>query len=245
MDASDAPPAGTARGSVLDGQLDSELQLHLELETDRLVRAGAGRTEARTAALRSFGGVERVREECRDARRVAWADALARNVRAAVRMVRRQPGYALAVIGTLGLGIGANTAMFSLVNGVLLKPLPYADAERLVLVRQSAPLVGQDEVGVSIRELYDYREAPDRLQRAGGVPPDVVRPHRTRRSRPRRHRCRVGQLLQRARHPADARPIVRSRRRRPWRPGGADPQPLVLAITLRRRSRTSSAACSR
>ncbi len=146
-------------GDVLDGQLDSELQLHLELETDRLVRAGAGHTEARTAALRSFGGVERVREECRDARRVAWADALTRNVRAAVRMVKRQPGYALAVIGTLGLGIGANTAMFSLVNGVLLKPLPYTDAERLVLVHQSAPLVGQDEVGVSIRELYDYREA--------------------------------------------------------------------------------------
>ena len=78
--------------------------------------------------------------------------------RGACACVRRQPGYALAVIGTLGLGIGANTAMFSVINGVLLKPLPYADGERLVLVRQSAPLAGQDEVGVSIRELYDYRE---------------------------------------------------------------------------------------
>ena len=81
-----------------------------------------------------------------------------RNLRGATRMIRRQPGYALAVIGTLGLGIGATTAMFSIVHGVLLKPLPYAEGDRLVLVRQSAPLAGQDEVGVSIRELYDYRE---------------------------------------------------------------------------------------
>jgi len=145
-------------GPVLDGQLDRELQLHLELETDRLVRAGMSAPEARTAALRAFGGVERVREECRDTRGVSWADTLRRNLRGATRLIRRQPGYALAVIGTLGLGIGATTAMFSIVHGVLLKPLPYADGERLVLVRQSAPLAGQDEVGVSIRELYDYRE---------------------------------------------------------------------------------------
>src|SRR5215211_1880576 len=145
-------------GQGLDGQLDRELQLHLELETDRYVRQGMSPAEARTLALRAFGGVERVREECRDARGVSWADAVMRNLRSAMRMIRRQPGYAVAVIGTLGLGIGATTAMFSIVHGVLLKPLPYAEGDRLVLIRQSAPLAGQDEVGVSIRELYDYRE---------------------------------------------------------------------------------------
>src|SRR5215218_3351312 len=145
-------------GQGLDGQLDRELQLHLELETDRYVRQGMSPAEARTLALRAFGGVERVREECRDARGVSWADAVMRNLRGATRMIRRQPGYAVAVIGTLGLGIGATTAMFSIVHGVLLKPLPYAEGDRLVLIRQSAPLAGQDEVGVSIRELYDYRE---------------------------------------------------------------------------------------
>ena len=145
-------------GQGLDGQLDRELQLHLELETDRYVRQGMSPAEARTAALRAFGGVERVREECRDARGVSWADAVTRNLRGAARMIRRQPGYAVAVIGTLGLGIGATTAMFSIVHGVLLKPLPYAEGGRLVLIRQSATLAGQDEVGVSIRELYDYRE---------------------------------------------------------------------------------------
>ena len=70
-------------GQGLDGQLDRELQLHLELETDRYVRQGMSPAEARTAALRAFGGVERVREECRDARGVSWADALTRNLRGA------------------------------------------------------------------------------------------------------------------------------------------------------------------
>ena len=121
-------------------------------------RQGLPPDAARTAALRAFGGVERVREECRDARKTSWAETTTRNARYALRLLRRQPGYALAVIATLGLGIGANSAIFSVINGVLLKPLPYAESERLVLVRQSAPLAGQDRVPVSIRELYDYRD---------------------------------------------------------------------------------------
>ena len=146
------------RGSELDGQLDHELQFHLDLEAAKYARQGLPPDAARTAALRAFGGVERVREECRDARKTSWAETTVRNARYALRLLRRQPGYAIAVIATLGLGIGANSAIFSVINGVLLKPLPYAESERLVLVRQSAPLAGQDQVPVSIRELYDYRE---------------------------------------------------------------------------------------
>ena len=146
------------RGNELDGQLDHELQFHLDLEAAKYARQGLPPDAARTAALRAFGGVERVREECRDARKTSWAETTTRNARYALRLLRRQPGYALAVIATLGLGIGANSAIFSVINGVLLKPLPYAESERLVLVRQSAPLAGQDQVPVSIRELYDYRD---------------------------------------------------------------------------------------
>jgi putative ABC transport system permease protein len=145
-------------GSALDGQLDQELQFHLDLETRRRIEQGASPEAARTAALRTFGGVERVREECRDARRTSWAETIARNTRYAVRTLLRQPGYLLAVVVTLGLGIGANTAIFSVVNGVLLKPLPYPDSDRLVLIEEAAPRAGQDSVGISIRELYDYRE---------------------------------------------------------------------------------------
>jgi putative ABC transport system permease protein len=76
----------------------------------------------------------------------------------AMRQLLRYPGFAAAAILTLGLGIGANTAIFSVVSGVLLKPLPYAHGDRLVLIRQSAPLAGRPDAGVSIKELYDYRE---------------------------------------------------------------------------------------
>jgi putative ABC transport system permease protein len=145
------------RRSTLDAQLDSELQFHLDLEAAENARRGLSPGDARTTALRSFGGVERVREECRDARRVSWADTLSRNTRYAIRVLCRQPGYTIAVVCTLGLGIGANTAIFSVINGVLLKPLPYASGDRLVLIGQSAPLAGQDDVPVSIAELQDYR----------------------------------------------------------------------------------------
>ena len=145
-------------GTRLDRQMDQELQFHLDLETNRLVQQGVTPDEAHTRALRTFGGVEKVREECREARRTSWAETLGRNTRYAWRALRRQPGYVAAVIVTLGLGIGANTAMFSVIDGVLLKPLPYPGSDRLVLIKEASPLAGQDEVGVSIRELYDYRE---------------------------------------------------------------------------------------
>jgi predicted permease len=145
-------------GGALDRQMDQELRFHLDLETNRLEQQGLTPEEARTRAVRVFGGVEKVREECRDARRTSWVETLVRNSRYAWRALRRQPGYVTAVVVTLGLGIGANTAMFSVIDGVLLKPLPYPGSDRLVLIQESAPLAGQDSVGVSIRELYDYRE---------------------------------------------------------------------------------------
>jgi putative ABC transport system permease protein len=85
-------------------------------------------------------------------------DELSKDLRFAVRTLVKSPGFALVTILTLGLGIGANTAIFSLISGVLLKPLPYANADRLVLLRQSAPQAGRANTGVSVKELYEYRE---------------------------------------------------------------------------------------
>jgi predicted permease len=85
-------------------------------------------------------------------------DALIQDARFAVRTLVKNRGFTLSAILTLGLGIGANTAIFSVVHGVLLKPLPYTDGERLVLIRQSAPLVGRADVGVSIKEYFTYRD---------------------------------------------------------------------------------------
>jgi len=85
-------------------------------------------------------------------------DQLWNDVRFGVRTLIKNRGFALLAIVTLGLGIGANTAIFSVIYGVLLKPLPYADSDRLVLVRQSAPLIGRADVGVSIKEYFTYRD---------------------------------------------------------------------------------------
>ena len=85
-------------------------------------------------------------------------ERLAQDVRFAARSLLKSPGFAVATVVTLALGIGANTAIFSLINGVLLKPLPYRDGERLVLLTQSAPQADVENLAFSIQEVYDYRD---------------------------------------------------------------------------------------
>jgi putative ABC transport system permease protein len=89
---------------------------------------------------------------------MSWFDELLQDVRYGARTLVKRPGYAALAVLTLGLGIGANTAIFSVINGVLLKPLPYEHGDRLAIVRQSAPLTGQAQMGVAVAEYYDYRE---------------------------------------------------------------------------------------
>src|SRR5688572_31493283 len=96
-------------------------------------------------------------EHPRGTRAARWLEELVADLRCGARTLARNPGFAVLAVLTLGLGIGANTATFSVLNGVLLKPLPYDNGDRLVLIRHSAPLANQQNVGVSIRELYDYR----------------------------------------------------------------------------------------
>jgi len=146
------------QGAQHDARIDTELQFHLDLEAARLVEQGVAPDEARRRARTRFGGVDRASEECRDQRGLVWLDRTIRTVRFAARTLRRQPGFALVAILVLGLGIGANTAMFSVIYGVLLKPLPYVEGDRLVLLQESAPGAGQDSIGISIAELYDYRK---------------------------------------------------------------------------------------
>ena len=93
--------------------------------------------------------MERHKEETRAARGVSWLETLIADLRYGARALVKRPGYAALAIFTLGLGIGANTAIFSVINGVLLKPLPYEHGDRLVVVRQSAPLAGQRQTGVT------------------------------------------------------------------------------------------------
>jgi putative ABC transport system permease protein len=149
------------RGGELDRELHAEVRFHIEMETEKNVALGMSPDEARRKALRSFGPMEKHKEDVREARGVSWFENLAADLRYGARALVKHPGYALLAVLTLGLGIGANTAIFSVINGVLLKPLPYEHGERLVIVQQSRPLQGQPNVGVAIAEYFDYRERAD------------------------------------------------------------------------------------
>ena len=122
------------RREEMEQELSEELQDHLERKTREFVAAGLTPAEARRQATREFGGVEQSKENCRDARRVNFIEDLIHDLRFGFRMFRNSAGFALVAIFTLALGVGANTAIFSVVNGVLLRPLPFPKQDQLMML---------------------------------------------------------------------------------------------------------------
>jgi len=118
----------------MEEQLEKELRFHLEQHTAELVARGVEPAEARRQARLAIGGPEQVKEDCRDARGTRWLEDLVQDARYALRMLRRNAGFTTVALLTIALGIGATTVMFTLVNGVLLKPLPFPEPNRLVAV---------------------------------------------------------------------------------------------------------------
>ena len=117
-----------------EASLERELSFHIEERVAGMVRSGVGEEEARRLVRLEFGAAEQVKDECRDVRTARWAETFVQDVRYAWRNLRRNPGFAAVSIATLALGIGGLTAMFSAFDTILIRPLPYADPDRLVMV---------------------------------------------------------------------------------------------------------------
>ncbi|HVT57128.1 MAG TPA: ABC transporter permease [Thermoanaerobaculia bacterium] len=142
------------RRKVVEAELDEELRFHYERQVEKNLRSGLTREEAVRQARLQIGGLDQVKEACREARGVGWAETLQRDLRYALRMLRRDPRFTSIAVLTLALGIGSTTATFSVIDAVLLRPLPYKDASRLVLA-------------------WETKE-PDRSEHGTVTPPDFL-----------------------------------------------------------------------
>jgi predicted permease len=143
------------RGSAVDREIEEELESHLNMRADEYQGAGLSAADARSRARRQFGNAMRMKEEVREADLLGWLDTTRRDLLYGLRMLRRSPAFTAIAIGTLALGIGANTAIFSVVNAVLLEPLPLKEPDRLVWAWGQVP--GGDRAAIAPADVLDYR----------------------------------------------------------------------------------------
>src|SRR5258707_12277933 len=154
-----------------DDDPHDELSFHMAMQTQANLQSGLSGPKAERRARLTLGGVEQTQARSRDVRPLRWAHTFIQDVRYALRSLRRAPGFTTIALLTLALGIGANTAMFSVVNGVLLRPLPYAKANRLVRVYQANPKQGPRQARIS---LPDFEDWPQARAFAGMAPYDAL-----------------------------------------------------------------------
>jgi putative ABC transport system permease protein len=163
---------GTLRRNPRDRELEDELRLHLELAGEDMRRRGGASADARRAALLQAGGTAQAMEALRDQRGLPWLDDLARDGGYGLRSLRRSPGFASVALLTLALGIGANTAMFSIVNGVVLQPLAYPESDRLMYLNTRLSIY--PDLGLSPPEYLEFREFNRSFATIGAFAPGEV-----------------------------------------------------------------------
>jgi putative ABC transport system permease protein len=147
-----------AHHTRLESDMDAELRFHMETYAEDLQRQGAAREEALRRARIEFGGVERAKEECREARGVSFLETLLRDLRYGVRALAKSPGFTAIAVVTLALGIGANTAIFNVVNATLWQPLPIREGSRLVVIWISNLEHGWSRIGPAGQDYLDWKE---------------------------------------------------------------------------------------
>jgi predicted permease len=173
------------RRNRVEQELDDELQFHLEALTDQHLRAGMDADAARQAALRAMQGIELRKEQGRDTRRVQAIDHLAQDLRYALRGMRRHPAFSAMAVLTLALGIGATTAILGVINAVLLRPLPFPDPDRLIVINATTPARGVLRDTTSFPDFLDWKNQSrsftdiaawriDEFNLTGDAPPERV-----------------------------------------------------------------------
>jgi predicted permease len=145
------------RRKAVERELHEELQFHLEQQTRQYIQAGLTPQEAGRQIRLNFGGLEQVKEQCRDARGLHVVDETVRNLRYAGRTLIKRPAFAIVAIVTLALGIGANSAVFSAINAILLRPLPFPEGDRLMLLEQYEPKTANPANFVAPARLDDWQ----------------------------------------------------------------------------------------
>lgn len=156
------------RPGQLDREAAEELSHHVELLVAQKAAAGLDEREARRQAAVEVGSVRSAREEIAEGRTRFALDQLAREVKYAARVLRRSPGVTLLSIVTLGAGIGVSTLLFALINGIVLRPLPFPDPDRLVRIFDTNPKAGIERTGVASGNLHDWRRRAEAFDGIAG-----------------------------------------------------------------------------
>ncbi len=161
--------ANVFRRSQLESEVDEELRFHLEMQIEQYVKSGMSERDARRVALIEFGGVDRTVEDCRDVLGLRLMHDFIQDIRYAVRVLVRSPGFTIVAVLTLALGIGANTAVFSVVNALLLQPLPFENPDRIVMLWEENPDHGVEQEQVAWADFLEWQESTTSFESIGYV----------------------------------------------------------------------------